>query len=231
MNYTTTLEDYINDVKDELSIHRTVQSTEWTDAFIIKKINQARRRFWNRAGYRSREGLVTAATVANTPTVAIPQGIDVIRFVRAYDGSERTLLQYVPYEAYLSRTSTAQAGDPYLWSRLGDTAYFYPAPSFTQAAGMEFFGLIGLTLLAVTTDVDGDIEARWDEMIVAYAVGKCWMKAEQPGLASGYFAIFEKLFKDSEYEIMNAQIGQNIPNESTIGWIPESDERRWGPLT
>lgn len=230
MNYTTTLAEYIAAVKDELSIPQSTENLEWSDSLITRRINDARQVFWNRAGYRSREGMVTAATTANTPTVSIPQSIDTIRFIRVYNGSRRTLLDFIPYDVYLSYTDTAQNGQPFAWSRLGDTVYLLSAPTFTQAAGVEFFGLVGLTEL-VTGATDTDIERRWKDLIVNYAIGMLWLKAEQPSNATSYFAIFEKLFKDNNYEIVSGQIGQNIPSLDPLGWIPETDERRWGPLS
>ncbi len=231
MNLTTTLQEYLTDVKEELSLDAVANNPEWTDTFIIRKIQDARHKFWNTAKYTQRRGMVTAATTIDIATVNIPATVDTISFIRFDDGTDRTPLTFIPWETFLHRTLTDNSGTPYEWSRQGGVIYLNPRPSATLAAGLQIYGRIGLTPLTTVAQVDGNIEARWKEMIVMYAVHKCWLKVENQSMANSYLNSFNKEFKDHEYEIVQDQTGQSIQIGAGEVWIDETDERRWGTLT
>ncbi len=231
MNFTVTLGDYLTRIKAKLSIDRVADNTEWSDQSIIESINDARQEFWDRAKYTRRRGMVTAPTVSDQANITIPETVDTISYLRFNDGSDRTPMHFIPWEAYLSRTITNSSGVPYEWSRQGNEIFTFPAPSETLAAGLEIYGRVGLTELEESDDVDGNIERRWRRMIINYALGELWHKAENTAMASSYYSKFEKQFKDNEYEIVQDQTGQSIPIGAGEVWIDETDERRWGTLT
>lgn len=234
MNFTTTLQDYLYEVKRKLHITVTEDNSEWSDDLLIDLINDAREWFWGKAGYVMRDGKVNKTSVTGQEEYDLSGlGIKKIKMVRYNDGTKKQILDYYPLQDYLALTETAETGDPFAWTIEKKTLKSYPAPSTGVADAFEIFCDKVLSRLSdsdsdqdYSDETDSDIETTYRPIIVRYTVALAWMEAEQETKANLNFAMAEKLFSDQAFEINSETTGQNIPrNEGVL--IDESDERHY----
>lgn len=234
MNFTTTLQDYLYEVKRKLHITVTEDNTEWSNSFLIDSINDAREWFWGKAGYVMRDGRVRVTSVVDQEEYALAGlGIKRIKKIRFNDGTQATPLTYFPLQDYLALTITAESGDPIAWSIEKSTLKLYPKPSSAVTNGIEIFCDKVLNRLSdsdtdsdYSDETDSDIETSYRPIIVRYVLGLCWLEAEQESKANINFAMAEKLFDDNAFEINSETTGENIPRSEGI-LIDETDERHY----
>lgn len=234
MNFTSTLQDYLYEIKKKLHISVTEDNTEWSNSLLIDLVNDAREWFWGKAGYVMRDGEVNKSSVADQEEYDLSNlGIKKIKMIRYNDGTKRQVLQYYPLQDYLALTETAESGDPFAWTIEKKTLKSYPAPSTTVADAFEIFCDKVLSRLLdsdsdgdYSDETDNDIETTYRPIIVRYAVGLAWLEAEQEGKANIHFAMAERMFSDQAFEINSETTGQNIPrNEGVL--IDETNERHY----
>lgn len=231
MSYSITLEVYRNKVKGNLSLDEVPDNLEWSDDFIDGKVNEARRKFWNKADYHSKPGIVAIPSVINQEAYDIPSSVDNIKFVRFFDGTSRQLLNFMTLNKYLLFTRTVEYGFPYYFTRVSKKIRLYPIPVVAQADAVEFIGDIGITDLVEDTDVDINIEDRYQDLITKYATGLCWTKAEQYSQANNWFNQFEADWRDNAFDIKSEQTDQAIDPTGDGIFMDETNQHRYGHLS
>lgn len=237
MNFTTTLADYLNEVKRKLHITTTEDNTEWSNSLLIDLVNDARLWFWNKAGYVMRDGVVYKTSVASTESYSIA-GLNIkrIKSVRYNNGTSKRNLKYMSLQDYNVLNETAESGDPFAWTIEKSTLKVFPSPSTAVTNGIEIYCDKTLSRLSdsdsdsdFTDETDSDIETDYRHIIVRYVVGLSWMEAEQEARASGHFAMAERMYSESAFEINSETIGENVSHETSV-YIDETDERHYGTL-
>ncbi|MEK7578726.1 MAG: hypothetical protein AAB456_03370 [Patescibacteria group bacterium] len=237
MNFTSTLQDYLYEVKRKLRIPVGENNTEWSDTLLIDIINDARLWFWNKSGYVMRDAEVNKNSTANTEEYDLSSlNIKRIKMIRYNNGTSKRPLDYYALSDYLILTETSESGDPFAWTVKKATLKLYPKPSTAVTNGIEIFCEKTLSRLSdsdsdgsYSDETDSDIEADYRHIIVRYAVGLSWADAEQQAKADASFRMAEALYDNSAYEINSETLGQNIPRTQYV-YIDETDERRYGVL-
>lgn len=230
MSYSITLEDYRNKVKGNLSLDEVPDNLEWSNNLIDAKIHEARRKFWNKADYHSKPGVEYVDSVINQEAYDIPSAVDNIKFVRFYDGTSRQLCNYMTLYKYLMYTRTVEYGFPFYFTRVSKKIRLYPIPTVAQVDAIEFIGDIGLSTLVENTDVDNNIEDRFQDLITKYATGLCWTKAEQYSQANNWFNQFEADWRDNAFDIKSEQTDQAIDPSGDGIFMDELNQHRYGHL-
>lgn len=227
MNYTQTLAGYRNKIKRKFHISLTADNGEWSNAYLNECINEARKIFWDKANYRAKKGEVDVSSVANTEGYDLSgQGITAIIKIRYNNGTNKIPLSFVSLQDYLALTETSQSGTPEVWTILKNTLKLYPKPATAVASGIEIFCEKTITELDDDTDIDTDIQDKYDYLIVRLAYANAWAEAEQENKANYHFAIFEKQFASVAFEVNSNTIGENIGGSGVV-FINETDERHY----
>lgn len=230
MAYDTTLQHYIDAVKGDLSLESNENNLEWSDPYVISKVNEARQTFWNQAQYKAKPGMVPANLTANSDEVTIPDGVDDIRKVRLNDGlGTAQILTKISMDTYLNLSASGSVGRAYCYVPMGKKIRIFPKPGSNVTNGIEFWGNVSLVQLDEGDDVDTSIESRWKNLIVRLAVALCWAKAEQHSNANANFAIYEKQFANASFDIKSGSVDPEINSEAE--YIDETDERHFGTLS
>jgi len=234
VNFTTSLQDYLYELKRKLHITVTENNTEWSDDLLIDSINDAREWFWGKAGYVMRDGRVRVNSVINQEEYSLSGlGIKKIKMIRYNDGTSAEPINYYPLQDFLTFTETSESGDPFAWSVEKATLKLYPKPSASVTNAIEIYCDKVLSRLSdsdsdndYSDEIDGDIETSYRPLIVRYALGLCWLEAEQESKANIHFAMAEKMYSDQAYEINSETIGENNPRTTQV-YIDESNERHF----
>lgn len=235
MKFTSTLEDYLYEVKRKLHIPVAEDNTEWSNALLVDLINDAREWFWGKAGYAMRDGVVYKNATINTESYDLSGlGIRRIKKIRHNRGDGWYVpLTYYPLQDYLNLTQTVETGDPLAWSIERASLKLYPRPSATVANGIEIYCDKVLTRLSdsdsdgvYSDEIDTDIETMYRPIIVRYALGLAWVEAEQEQKANIHFSMAEKLYSDQAFDINSETIGENVPNSVGV-YIDETNERHY----
>ncbi len=227
MQFVVTLQNYRDAVKRKLKIPTDQDNGEWSNAYLLDAINEARRAFWEKARYRAKTGTLYINSSNGVADYSLSgKNIEDIDRVRFYNGSDYLPVKFVPIGAFLELTRTAQSGDPVAWTEYGKNLKLYPTPNDTRANAIEVWGTVDLTDLAAVGDIDGNIEERYFDLIVQYTLGLCFAEAEQERQANVHFAIFEKRFNEQAFAINSITMGENTPDDLSING-DESQEWRW----
>lgn len=231
MKFNVTLLTYKNDIKKRLKIPVNVDNSEWSDAYLLDAINDARRVFWEKARYKAKYTAAYFNSIIGTSDYTfVNLNIEDIDVVRYNNGTDKFTLKFVSIRDLLDLSGTAQSGDPEVWTFYEDKIKLYPTPATAVTNGIEVWGTKELSDLTTDASIDTDVEERYKELIERYALGLCWAEAEQEQQANYNFAMFEKRFDEQAFAINSMTMGENTGDDISINGDELSEYRFKRPI-